>query len=551
MNGGSDLMKSARAYLEHVAPEFMKWLWILHFASLATAMVKRPTGAWLPVSRVLQVGLVAFLVAWPLTMIVRWQRPEDPVERKWPLRLFGTVGLVYGTWYVLQLILVGAGLPASGWSEAVWYVAAGMMFLLCALIGIFRIRGQLLPIELRAGAILLVPVLLPPTWSLAVWERLAEVQEQYRLRCFQNQKTLAGAIEMWNLDHMEACMTFRSVRGFLPALVYGGYLVSIPTDPGCGEGGAFHYEYRGPCDLTCTVHGSYMGEESPGVSGVKAPDSTVDPAAIQPEKGVDRANWVAIPAGRFQMGEDRPLEDIDLKNARDSFRQEPAGPVESGPDWWRAYLGQVSKATADQTPLHSVQLAAFRMDREPVSWERFETFLKRTGYRPHRRTLALRKSQMETPFAFVTWTDAAAFCRWAGGRLPTEAEWERAVRGPVPGTLEACSQQSWLVAASQAKRDAGGEKVAAGKPGRFTHLDPYVYVDKGVITALGLRLPHNARLEWCADWYDPHYYARSPAQAPAGPDSGTDRVVRGRGTLCADRMAQHPDGLAAFRMVAL
>jgi len=165
----------------------------------------------------------------------------------------------------------------------------------------------------------------------------------------------------------------------------------------------------------------------------------------------------------------------------------------------------------------------------------------------------------EHPAVHVSWSDAAAYCDWAGRRLPTEAEWECASRGGLRGKAF-----PW--------GDEWGDRFHCNTwQGVFPTLNT---LDDGFLTTAPVReySPNPYGLfqtvgnvwEWCSDWWNEGYYAQSPENSPTGPRDGVQRAMRGGSFLCHDsycnryrnsaRSSNTPDSSAAnigFRTVAL
>lgn len=172
----------------------------------------------------------------------------------------------------------------------------------------------------------------------------------------------------------------------------------------------------------------------------------------------------------------------------------------------------------DEAPEHQVFLKGFYLDRKEVTQKEYDRFAKMTK-RPMPRIEVFEDDQsklLKPEFAAmsVSWDDAVAYCRWAGKRLPTEAEWEKAGRGE--GKRKYPWGDAFDTRAANVDGSEDGYKYLA-PPGSFdTGRSPYGLYDMTGNVA-----------EWVADTYGEQYYKKSPYRDPKGPETGDLKVVRG------------------------
>lgn len=214
----------------------------------------------------------------------------------------------------------------------------------------------------------------------------------------------------------------------------------------------------------------------------------------------------------------------------------PAGPFMMGSSTMD------KQAKPDEMPAHRVSLKAFYIDRFEVTQGQYRKFLAEAGRSAHRFCdreepaakdhTPLKETWNEgdpassrLPVVGVDWFDAAAYCAWAGQRLPSEAEWEKAARG----TDERIYPWGDRWEKARANSYESGMKTSAPIGSYESGASPFGAED----------MAGNV-WEWVRDWYAPRYYLDSSRESPPGPAAGSFRVVRGGSSLSDARGLRSP-----------
>ncbi|MDA1329664.1 MAG: formylglycine-generating enzyme family protein [Chloroflexi bacterium] len=171
-----------------------------------------------------------------------------------------------------------------------------------------------------------------------------------------------------------------------------------------------------------------------------------------------------------------------------------------------------SALPADEKPAHTVYLNAFWIDRTEISNAHYAACVNAGVCAP----IISPRPDMDVhpyyPVQGIAWPEAVAYCEWVGRRLPTEAEWEKAARGPGRATYP------W--------GDQPPNQNLANFDAKVGDVVPVDSLQAGASPYAALNMAGNV-WEWVADWYDESYYAQSPTENPTGPETGTLRGIRG------------------------
>ena len=214
-------------------------------------------------------------------------------------------------------------------------------------------------------------------------------------------------------------------------------------------------------------------------------------SSTEASRGLDGAPMVLIPAGPFTMG---------------------------GHD-----------GLPNERPEHTVTLDAYYIDRYEVTLTLYRKFLEEAKHEsPPTWDDEAATSVGDRPAVGMRWESAAAYCRWAGKRLPTEAEWEKAARG-IDGRRYPWGEMQPFIDIANYNRGMWVSEaitlvaVTSGLEGMSVRHG----LKEGGKSPFGLSHMAGNAAEWVADWYGRDYYQTSPGKNPSGPVTGEKRVLRG------------------------
>lgn len=234
-----------------------------------------------------------------------------------------------------------------------------------------------------------------------------------------------------------------------------------------------------------------------------------------------RSEESAIPKDMVYVGHGPSVMGIDKEVLPESGKKLTAWDKRMMTPW-------SAEAFHDEGPAHTVFLDSYLIDKYEVSNKDYGEFIKATGHSAPAYWDDPRLNKQRQPVVGVNWDDAKAYCEYRGKRLPTEAEWEKAARGPYGNIYP------WGNDFDPNKANFGKNELAA------TVVDSY---PDGVSYYGVYNMAGNA-FEWVSDWYDPAYYSRFVTTVnPGGPDKpvwlggtgtyvdrltvGEKRVIRG------------------------
>lgn len=213
-------------------------------------------------------------------------------------------------------------------------------------------------------------------------------------------------------------------------------------------------------------------------------------------------------------------------------------------------------------PVHLVEISPFFIDEHEITVAQFAQFVDSTGYRTEAEKFGwsgvfafesgkwtrgdganwrfpeggMEPAKPIDPVCHISWNDANEYAKWAGNRLPTEAEFEYAARGGLAGKEYAWGDEL----------RPGGRAVANWWQGSFPEKNT---IEDGFLSRAPVKsfAPNGFGVydmtgnvwEWCSDRFDESYYRNSPKRDPTGPPTGEERVIRGGSFLSAENFCSN------------
>jgi formylglycine-generating enzyme required for sulfatase activity len=225
---------------------------------------------------------------------------------------------------------------------------------------------------------------------------------------------------------------------------------------------------------------------------------------------------------------------------------------------------QTGKGDKDENPQHNVHLDAYYIDVHEVTNAQYYQFWLADGGEKSKHTPAsygssymigdwpeVARTKPNYPVVGVTWYDAKAYAEWAGKRLPTEAEWEKAARGTEARMWPWGNDFNLKIAVPETVNESSASKAHSnrrdGNDGYDNTTAPVNSYPTG-ISPYGVHDMAGNVWEWTVDWYSEDYYARASKENPKGPTKGKLKVVRGGSwnnreysQRCVNRYYCYPD----------